>query len=153
MNKEFSKPYLRLLVAMTLFCIHTPMAKAQDGLEVFGWKNRLVLIHGSGNHPHTRDQLEQLLQQKEGLADRDLVVILLDSQSEEVQIKFGADQIPLDYKAIVSKRKIDPHYFQVLLIGKDGGTKLKKGKTVPLETIFSLIDRMPMRQAEMKEKE
>jgi hypothetical protein len=38
----------------------------------------------------------------------------------------------------------------LLLIGKDGGVKLKKEFIVPPDEIFTLIDSMPMRRAEMK---
>ena len=38
--------------------------------------------------------------------------------------------------------------FRLILIGKDGGIKLNSRK-ISLEEIFSLIDKMPMRQEEM----
>lgn len=40
----------------------------------------------------------------------------------------------------------------VLLIGKDGGIKLKKPFIVKPQTIFDLVDSMPMRRAEMRSK-
>jgi hypothetical protein len=38
------------------------------------------------------------------------------------------------------------------LVGKDGGIKLKRGDQVDLREIFGLIDSMPMRQREMRQK-
>ena len=40
--------------------------------------------------------------------------------------------------------------FQLLLLGKDGGVKLRSS-TASLEDIFSLIDTMPMRRREMRD--
>jgi len=40
----------------------------------------------------------------------------------------------------------------VVLVGKDGGEKLRRGAAVDIDEIFSVIDAMPMRQREMEEK-
>ena len=40
--------------------------------------------------------------------------------------------------------------FEVLLIGKDGGVKLRRDKPVAAFEITALIDTMPMRQDEMR---
>ncbi len=44
----------------------------------------------------------------------------------------------------------DGQGFQVLLIGKDGGIKMRSATPVAAEDILSLIDSMPMRQQEMR---
>jgi len=38
----------------------------------------------------------------------------------------------------------------VILVGKDGGEKLRTGDLADLERIFRLIDSMPMRRREMQ---
>jgi hypothetical protein len=50
------------------------------------------------------------------------------------------------------KFSVNSGTFTFLLIGKDGGVKLGKEGRVKLQDIFSLIDSMPMRQREMREK-
>jgi Domain of unknown function (DUF4174) len=42
--------------------------------------------------------------------------------------------------------------FAVLLVGKDGGVKLNHQNETRLEDIFALIDFMPMRREEMRQK-
>jgi len=42
--------------------------------------------------------------------------------------------------------------FAVILIGKDGGIKLDRKEHTKLDDIFSLIDAMPMRQEEMRQR-
>jgi hypothetical protein len=39
--------------------------------------------------------------------------------------------------------------FRIRLVGKDGGVKLDRAAPVEVPTLFSLIDAMPMRRAEM----
>lgn len=46
---------------------------------------------------------------------------------------------------------IDANDFSVILLGKDGGEKLRKKSFVSAAELFSLIDAMPMRQQEIRE--
>jgi hypothetical protein len=41
--------------------------------------------------------------------------------------------------------------FEIILIGKDGGVKLRSKTPISLEELFSLIDAMPMRRQEMRD--
>ena len=41
--------------------------------------------------------------------------------------------------------------FEILLVGKDGGVKLRSPAPVSTRDLFALIDAMPMRQREMRE--
>ena len=40
--------------------------------------------------------------------------------------------------------------FEVLLVGKDGGVKLRRGRPVAVSELTALIDTMPMRRDEMR---
>lgn len=40
--------------------------------------------------------------------------------------------------------------FSVVLIGKDGGEKLRRTTPLPPEELFAVVDAMPMRRAEMR---
>ena len=42
--------------------------------------------------------------------------------------------------------------FQAVLIGKDGGVKARWAEPVSLNALYELIDAMPMRQREMRER-
>lgn len=42
--------------------------------------------------------------------------------------------------------------FCLILVGKDGGEKLRRHEPVDLSGIFALIDSMPMRRREMRER-
>ena len=51
-----------------------------------------------------------------------------------------------------SRFGISPGQFRVILVGKDGGVKLSSGSPVSAATLFALIDAMPMRRDEMRQR-
>lgn len=62
--------------------------------------------------------------------------------------------LPLEEEAVRQLQEefeIDPADFVIILVGKDGGVKLRQEEYTPMGDIFDLIDSMPMRQREMKE--
>jgi hypothetical protein len=95
---------------------------------------RNLLLFGKGEAAYTK-QLDLLQKDSAGMAERHLAIIIIEKDS--------------DYK----KYNVEPNRFTLILIGKDEGEKLRSAKPVEIETIFNLVDSMPMRQAEMKSKE
>ena len=61
----------------------------------------------------------------------------------------------IDPQTSASLRKqfdIPQKTFTLILLGKDGSIKLKRNDRVKLDEIFTLIDSMPMRKEEMRQK-
>jgi Domain of unknown function (DUF4174) len=52
--------------------------------------------------------------------------------------------------SVLKKYGISSPLFTFLLIGKDGGTRLRSSKPISSEQLFNLIDAMPMRKDEIK---
>ncbi len=50
------------------------------------------------------------------------------------------------------KYKVPAQGFTFILIGKDGGEKMRSHEPVSLEKLYRTIDAMPMRQQEMKQR-
>ena len=98
-----------------------------DTLAALRWQARPVVVLGP--EAQVARQIADLQGHAEQLAERE-VVILTDGP--------GADALR------------DGQGFQVLLIGKDGGIKMRSARPVAAEDILSLIDSMPMRQQEMR---
>lgn len=94
---------------------------------------RKLLLFGNGQSEFT-EQLKLLKQDTSGMTERDLVIIIIENET--------------DYR----KYNVPFKQFTLLLIGKDGGEKLRSVKPVKTELIFGLIDSMPMRQREMRRK-
>ncbi len=120
-------------------------------LSQFQWKNRLLFIFAPNrNHPMFDSLHDSLSAQKAEVADRDLVIFeILESEPSSMNSK------PLASEATLSLRKrykVNQGEFAVLLIGKDGGIKLNRQNETRLEDIFALIDAMPMRREEIRQK-
>ncbi len=47
--------------------------------------------------------------------------------------------------------RFDAKSFSIILVGKDGGEKLRRTTPLPPDELFALVDAMPMRRAEMRE--
>ncbi len=83
-----------------------------------------------------------------GLAERDVVqitatadLVTVDGSASDA---LRADRLRQDYATGTDG-------FQVVLIGKDGGVKLRAAEPVAAGDFFALIDTMPMRRREMRE--
>lgn len=101
-------------------------------LSDYQWKNRLILFHLSADASADAFK-KQLAEVTPELEDRDLVVLPLDAPLRE------------RFRASTSESTF-------ILIGKDGGEKARQVGSFQPAKFFQLIDSMPMRQAEMREK-
>jgi len=120
-------------------------------LAQFQWKNRLLFIFAKDvNHPLFKELQSQIAAQKADVEDRDLIVFEVPAQGPA-----RMNTNPLDRKEADSIRihfAVPGDTFSLILIGKDGGIKLKRDDQVDLSEVFGLIDSMPMRQNEMRQK-
>ncbi|UFH56901.1 DUF4174 domain-containing protein [Spirosoma sp. KNUC1025] len=104
---------------------------------------RVLLLYGRDDTQHYLiEQQEALIEQKDGLAERDLdVLVLVASEVSEPDRQF----LMHDYKLVPSDS------FAGWLIGKDGGIKETYKKPVSTKDLFKSIDSMPMRKQEAKQ--
>ena len=120
-------------------------------ISQFNWKNRLLFIFA----PQEGDSFFQALQseistQPDEISERDLVVFKIFETGPSYQ-----ENIQLDTRtaaAIRNKFAAPLGQFTCILVGKDGGTKLRRHAPLKLEEVFDLIDAMPMRREEMRQK-
>ena len=120
-------------------------------LTQFQWKNRLLFIFAQDDSDLLfKDLKSQIVAQKAEIDDRDLIVFELPAQGPA-----RMNTSPLDQKKADSIRNqfgVPSNAFSLILVGKDGGIKLKRSDQVDLSEVFGLIDSMPMRQREMRQK-
>jgi hypothetical protein len=118
-------------------------------LDSLRWKNRvLVILSPTESDLSFQLQKQELASSSEGVLERDLMILELLEHGES---RVG-NQI-LSGKSVQDIRKrlgVVGGSFQVLLIGKDGGVKLRSTEPVSTKDLFGLIDSMPMRQEEME---
>tara|TARA_A100001035_G_scaffold153423_1_gene120857 strand:+ start:237 stop:569 length:333 start_codon:yes stop_codon:yes gene_type:complete len=106
-----------------------------------------------GNDPKYQNQFDNLEVNKNEYTDRDMVVILINK--DESKISYDGLNVfnNLDYDSTLSIRKrFNFDDFNLILIGKDGGVKYNTNKPVKINKIFEIIDKMPMRMKEIKER-
>jgi len=109
----------------------------------------LLIFAPSPTDPQLQIQLRWLRENAADMAERDVVVIAVPYQSPS-----PTRATLTDAGATAARRRfhIAPTDFTVILIGKDGGEKLRSHQPIPMETLRSTIDAMPMRQDEMRQK-
>lgn len=104
-------------------------------LDAFRWQARpIVVFADTAADPRFREQMELLAARPGELAARDVIVI--------------TDTDPSDQTAL--RRKLRPRGFMVALIGKDGGVKLRKPFPWDVREFSRSIDKMPLRQQELR---
>lgn len=107
-----------------------------DDLSEFRWKKRPVLVFAdSAEDPAFIAQMEFLHAREEELTARDIIV-LTDTDP--------AARSPL-------RLSMRPRGFMLVLVGKDGGNKLRKPFPWDVREIIRSIDKMPMRKREIQE--
>ena len=119
-------------------------------LDQFQWENRILVIFASQSDSEIyQAQMEMFSEYTDGLKERDLITFSL---FDEECSRLGGDIIT-NSSAESIRDRISPANctYSIYLIGKDGGIKLKKEELLEVDELFSTIDRMPMRQREMRE--
>ena len=120
-------------------------------LDAYKWKNRLLFLFApSNNHPGYQTKKREMEEEISEILDRELVIfeIFEDGESTVGDSVLGAEATTF----LREKFTVEPGKFTAILAGKDGGEKLRGDENVPLSAIFSLVDSMPMRQREMRER-
>ena len=149
MNSPFF--FLRVL-ATTGWLALSPGAVAQkpgkmtlsETLKASHWEERVLLVCAStSRQADFVEQKARLLKVEDGLRERDTRTMdVLYDQLGQADKRFLRDELG-----------IPAADFTVVLIGKDGGVKLRQGTPLTTQLLFSTIDAMPMRQREMRKNE
>jgi hypothetical protein len=121
----------------------------QPPLSCYHGRNRVLLVLApAADSPCVARQRAALANEQAGLRERDVVVIWAIGRTVTVE---GGERLALDSRSLASAYGVKPgEAFQTLLIGKDGGIKLRSGEPVAAARLFDEIDGMPMRQREMR---
>ena len=102
--------------------------------------HRKVLLFSSGKNGAAFLQQQKILRSDSpGMQERGIVVEthLLNNENKATFTRYKALYTP----------------FLFILIGKDGGEKLRSSQVVTTRQLFGLIDQMPMRRSEMKKQQ
>lgn len=108
-----------------------------SNLSDFKWVARpIVVFADSPNDPRFAQQISLLAERADALAERD-VVVLTDTDPEAAG--------PL-------RKELRPRGFMIALIAKDGGVELRKASPWDVRELTRTIDKMLLRQREVRER-
>ena len=126
-----------------------------QNLTTHKWENRVVVIQTSSELNKTYlAQIEAFINLEEEFRERKLIIYtvignkykLTDYQKEKAEASWLVST--KIYGDLLDQR--DP--FKIILIGLDGGIKLAQQEVLPAGVLFETIDAMPMRRAELRNK-
>ena len=120
-------------------------------IEDYRWENRLLLIFSPTITNTQFDDMYKAIQRSQPeVDDRDLKIMYL---IEKGQSSVEGENINVETaNAIREKYVVRDGNVSVILIGKDGGEKLRQRSDFNLNEIFKRIDQMPMRKAELEDR-
>lgn len=105
-----------------------------QNVSKYQWKNRVVLLFAKDSESIAiKKQLKAFEEQKAATEERDMVIL---TAKPMLKTQLG----------------LKPDFEGIVLIGKDGGVKFSENFFVKPQTLFALIDKMPMRKTEMRRK-
>lgn len=138
-----------IALAASLFVSLTVPAAAA-GLDPYLWKSRPVVVFApSEKAPQAVDQLKRFAAAREMLAERDMPVLFVTVGSVRTVSGQSARE-KLDAEALRKAFGVAANGFAVVLVGKDGGEKLRAEQPIEAEKLTALVDTMPMRAQETR---
>lgn len=131
-----------------LILLFSPLFMCSQALSEFKWQNRLLVIFTESENSQTLEkQMKIFEKQAEDLEDRKLMVIHSIPGKHHSIFPNSTDW---KNSSLYEKKENKDADYEIILIGLDGGVKLRQNELLKTKKLFALIDSMPMRQAEMR---
>jgi hypothetical protein len=143
--------HLKTLIALFIGVFIMSSSSWSADLREYRWKNRLLLVFSpTASDPVYASFAEDVSSRSNDVKDRDLVVFkVFEKGTSRLE---GQPLSQEDARNLRRRFRVKAGRFTVILIGKDGGVKMVREDQAELQEVFDLIDSMPMRQWEMREK-
>ena len=108
---------------------------------------RVLLVFTNGDNQLSEAQLTVAADHVDGFRQRDLLLVGLSGTNDAVPTAMLSSA---DDTAARKRFGVRSGQFTAILIGKDGGEKLRSHQPISWDTLQKTIDAMPMRQGEMQ---
>ena len=116
-------------------------------LSDYRWESRpLLLFAPTDSDPRLVETMRRIDASRCDFVDRDMVLGRIVTEGTSTLDGHVVD--PTQAQRLVSEFGIGADSFSVVLIGKDGGEKLRVAGIPDLQAIYAVIDGMPMRARE-----
>ena len=138
-----------LMKLMLIFFILLSLFSFGQNMEKHLWKNRVLLIYSIDEKSQKlENQLTILTEHKKKLLERKIVVYSFTEKRYSFNFKNKWENSEILYSKFNPKNEL----FRVILIGLDGKIKLEQPTILSTEKLFTIIDRMPIRKREIRNK-
>ncbi len=125
-----------------------PARAAAAELSDYLWQSRPLLVFApTDNDPRLVETMRRIEASRCDFADRDMVLGRIIADGASTLDGQGVDTSQA--QRLRSEFGVGAGSFSVVLIGKDGGEKLRVNDVPELSAIYAVIDGMPMRGSEM----
>lgn len=146
-------PYSFVLIILfyTIHICTTAQETDRNILDQFRWNDRILLIFAPSIENSVFTTADNTLKEnKKGVIDRDLTIFYIFEDSQSV---YGDSLINKNTaKYLREKFYAAPSYTTFILLGKDGGEKMRSINQFSINRLFARIDEMPMRRSEIEER-
>jgi hypothetical protein len=116
------------------------------------WTNRVLLILSSDpDATVVKSQIKELHENPEGIEDRKLIIYYI-TNNDTVSSSLPGGKIWTVDQEVYNRHSNSLNGFYVVWVGLDGTVKLKQSTVLKTKSLFSIIDAMPMRKNELKNK-
>ena len=135
------------VIILTASAVLAPAAAAAAELGDYLWQRRpLLLFAPAESDSRLVETVRRIEASRCDFADRDMVLGLIVTEGTSTLDGQVVDTGHV--KRLLSEFGIAANTFSAVLIGKDGGEKLRVNDVPDLPAIYAVIDGMPMRSAE-----
>ena len=151
---------VKVPVILLLCSLVSTIMPQSPSLSLLKDKNRVLLVFApTDSFPAYQQQVSQLQRHQQELQQRDLVLIPVlthvGPQTSANTLRDLHAPVASDSEQIELRQRfhVPINAFTVILIGKDGGEKLRCKEPIQSNELFATIDAMPMRRDEMKQRQ
>ena len=132
---------------LTLFSVSNSFSQE---LKKHQWKNRLVVV--VTNDIKSKEYVDQINILKKELSELEERKIMVYSILPKKYTSGLLNKEWISSTKVYNRLNKKKESFKVFLIGLDGGIKLNQSSVLTKDKLFTLIDGMPMRRQELKNK-
>jgi len=139
--------YLKTVII--LFFLMQGITTWSQDFDHHQWQDRLVLLFADDRqNPILQEQLAVFEKDQAGLLERKILIFKISPKVAD--LGKGPIKDTTWIKAQYQSFQIKEGQFTMLLIGLDGGEKLRRTTAISLKELFAIIDGMPMRRQELR---
>lgn len=126
-----------------------------QNLDSHEWENRILIIKAETEASKDyQNQMKELSNSSEEFKERKLILYqIIGNKYDQFDYNHNEIKVSGEISNKLSGEILnEKNPFEIILIGLDGGIKLKRTDLIEKEELFNIIDSMPLRSSELRNK-